>query len=408
MQFINNDKLIHNFTNLKENEKNNFIDKYPDTSEKANSDQKYVKNSESKFEIKGNGFHKEIEHEISTNGHNSNGNSSENQTENKHENHRVLPTHEDKVDFLNSVNTVEVTFQGSRKEFYFNPLKEKVHPGELVIVETENGCDIGKVTNTGELIYKKWSLVSKINKTPVYSIKYKAGQKEKSRYEENLREQKKILDFSKELIKKHNLEMKITEVEWQFDRHRLTIFFLAPQRIDFRELVKELAKEYKTRIELRQITHRERARRITMWEGVCGRSICCSSFLHHIQPITIEHSKIQQLSANVTKLSGYCGRLKCCLSFEYDFYLNESERFPKLGSILDLDDTSLKLIKFDIFKDNLTFFSEEKRIFRNFSLSEVNEFAKQHKILEPKDSMCGICEEFENNEELKELLSLQD
>lgn len=326
----------------------------------------------------------------------------------KHDHHRVLTELEDKSENLNTNTTVEIEFQGSRKEFFFNPLRDKLCAGDYVILETENGCDIGKVVSNGVLTYRKWSRLSKVEKIPVFSIRYKAGPKEIQKYKSNQEEQIKILERAKELVRIHNLDMRITEVEWQFDRHRLTIYFLAPQRIDFRDLVKDLAKEYKTRIELRQITNRERARRITLWEGICGRSICCGTFLHNIRPITIEHSRVQQLSANVTKLSGYCGRLKCCLSYEYDLYNSESERFPKLGSILDFGDFSFKLIKFDIFKDLLTFFSEEKRIYRNFSLTEINEFAKQDKILEPKDPHCTLCDGFANQDDLQELLKLQD
>lgn len=326
----------------------------------------------------------------------------------KHDNHRVLPSLENKIDFLNHENTLEVEFQGSRKEFFYNPIGDKIHKGDFVIVETENGCDIGKIISNGEMTYRKWLSANKETSVPVYSIRYKAGPKEIQKHKFNLEEQKKILERAKMLIQQHHLEMKVTEVEWQFDRHRLTLYFLAPQRIDFRELVKDLAKEYKTRIELRQITHRERAKRITLWEGVCGRGICCSTFLHQIKPITIEHSKVQQLSANVTKLSGYCGRLKCCLSFEYDLYSHENERFPKLGSILDFEDFSFKLIKFDIFKDVLTFFSEGKRIYRNFSLEEIREFSKNNKILEPKESHNEICHGFSSHDELQELLKLSD
>lgn len=339
-------------------------------------------------------------HEISHKG--------ENHEDGKGENHRNYPVLENKSHLLNEETTVEIQFQGCRKELFYCPPNLKLQVGNEVIVETENGCDFGKVLGIGKLTYKKWVNYNQENKSSIYSILFKAGQKETLRQKSNLEEQQKIFEKVKSIIAQHKLEMRVTEVEWQFDRHRLTIYFLAPQRIDFRELVKELAKEYRTRIELRQITHRERARRISLWEGVCGRGICCSSFLHQIQPITIEHSKVQQLSANVTKLSGYCGRLKCCLAYEYDFYNNENARFPKLGSILDLGAASYKLIKFDIFKDNLTFFSDDIKSYRNFSLAEINEYAKQNKILEPKDTNCQLCDGLASPEEMQELLRLQD
>jgi cell fate regulator YaaT (PSP1 superfamily) len=325
-----------------------------------------------------------------------------------HDIHRVIPVIEDKSEKLSAETILEVQFQGSRREFFYHHSNDKILSGNHVIVETENGYDFGRVAGIGEDVFKKWQIQSKEHHSPVYSIKYKAGQKEIQRQNSNIQEQKVILEKTKVLIKKHNLDMRVTEVEWQFDRHRLTLYFLAPQRIDFRELVKDLAKEYKTRIELRQITHRERAKRINLWVGVCGRGICCSSFLHHIKPITIEHSKVQQLSANVTKLSGYCGRLKCCLAFEFDLYNTENERFPKLGSVLDMGDISLKLIKFDIFRDMLTFYSDERKTYRNYSLVEVKDLAQKFKLLEPKDSHCSMSNGFVSPEELQELLQISD
>ncbi|OGU59455.1 MAG: hypothetical protein A2X64_00925 [Ignavibacteria bacterium GWF2_33_9] len=325
----------------------------------------------------------------------------------KSDNSRHIPVIDRKNELLNSHNTAQVLFQGNRREFYFIPANVNVNEGDEVIAETENGVDLGKITGKGELIFRKWNAFKLDNDVPVYSILHKVSPKEKQRHQANLEDQEKILEKVKSLILKHKLEMRATEIEWQFDRRRLTIYFLAPQRIDFRDLVKELAKEYRTRIELRQITHRERARRITLWEGICGRSICCSSFMNQVKPITIEHSRAQQLSANVAKLSGYCGRLKCCLAFEYDFYLAENERFPRLGTILQLEDKSFRLIKFDIFKDILTFYCDEQHHIKNFSLNEVNTYAKDNLLLEPREASCNGCGGHEESE-LEELMNLQD
>ncbi len=326
----------------------------------------------------------------------------------KNEAHRVIRPLENKASFLNKENIAEISFQGNRKEIYFNPLQNRLDLNDWVIVETENGCDLGKITKLGECIYSRWLKDERNENLPVHSIKYKANPKDIEKYKENLKEQKVIVEKVKKMSEKYKLEMRVTEAEWQFDKRRLTIYFLSPQRVDFRELVKDLAKEYKTRIELRQITHRERAKRISNWVGVCGRPICCGSFLDQTKSISIEHTKVQQLSANVTKLSGYCGRLKCCLLFEYDYYLEESKRFPKLGSKLELNEGYFTLIKFDIFKENLTFYNNEAHNFRTFSLEEIKQFAAQNKIIEPKDTdACIVCNKL-NDEDLSELLEISE
>jgi len=331
---------------------------------------------------------------------------------NKQDNHiskndqpRIIPKPEDKSSLLNETNAIEVSFQNKRKEIFYCPKDIKLSLNNWVVVETENGVDIGRVTMLDKMAYRKWELTKQ---TPVLSIKHKAHPKEIERFKANLAEHPSIVKKVQEISNSMNLEIKVTEAEWQLDHHKLTIYFLAPQRVDFRELVKELAKLYKTRIELRQITHRERARRIGCWVGVCGRQICCSSFLNQIKPITVEHAKVQQLTSNVTKLSGYCGRLKCCLLYEYDVYSEEAKRFPRIGAIMTIDSSQYKLVKFDIFKQTLTFFDETNHIFKTFTLEEVNKYASENKIIEPIDDhqCCQNLSGFDGD--LDELMELSD
>ena len=292
---------------------------------------------------------------------------------------------ENKADYLQPSNAVEVSFQNNRKEIYYNPLGWKVKLNDYVLVETDNGVDLGRVTSVGIVPYRKFEIHLKPNNPIVHSIKHIANDKELERHEQNIQDQKEVVEIVKVLVIKFSIEMKITGAEWQFDRHRLTIYFLSPQRVDFRELVKEMARIFKTRIELRQITSREHAKRFCGGVGICGLALCCKSFLNEVKPITIDHIKTQQLSTNVSKLTGYCGRLKCCLLFEYDYYLKESARFPKIGSILELDEGIYKLIKFDIFKNTCHFISEDFRRQKYYTLDEVHTFAEQHRILEPKE-----------------------
>lgn len=337
-------------------------------------------------------------------------NSIENSTNNqqlpqKNDNFRTVIKPEDKSNLLTELTAVEVACQNKPKEIFFCPKEIKLSLNSWVVVETENGVDIGRVTLNHRAAYRKWELTKQ---TPVYSVKHRAHPKEIERHKANLEEHPIIVKKVQEISNSLNLDIKITEAEWQLDHHKLTIYFLAPQRVDFRELVKELAKLYKTRIELRQITHRERARRISCWEGVCGRQICCSSFLHQIKPITVEHAKVQQLSSNVTKLSGYCGRLKCCLLYEYETYSEESKRFPRLGAIMETETSKYKLIKFDIFKENLTFYDENNHIIKTFTLEEVNKYASQNKVIEPADDhhCCQNLPGFDG--ELEELIEISD
>lgn len=341
---------------------------------------------------------------LDVNLHSTNGNTADNQVS-KNDQPRFIPKPEDKSGILDEKNAVEVSCQNKHKEIFYCPKEIRLSLNTWVVVETENGVDIGRVTLIGKLAYRKWELTKQ---TPVLSIKHRAHPKEIERYQANLAEHPSIVKKVQELSNSMNLDIKVTEAEWQLDHHKLTIYFLAPQRVDFRELVKELAKIYKTRIELRQITHRERARRIGCWVGVCGRQICCSSFLTQIKPITVEHAKVQQLTTNVTKLSGYCGRLKCCLLYEYETYSEESKRFPRIGSILTLDSSQYRLIKFDIFKQTLTFFDETNHLFKIFTLDEVNKYASENKIIEPLDDQ-QCCQNLSGyDRELDELMELSD
>jgi cell fate regulator YaaT (PSP1 superfamily) len=175
--------------------------------------------------------------------------------------------------------------------------------------------------------------------------------------------------------------MKITDAEWQFDKQRLTIYFTAPQRIDFRDLVKDLARIFKTRIELRQISTREETKRLGNGVGCCGLILCCNSFLHEFSHITLDHARIQQLSNNVTKLSGNCGRLKCCLLFEYQQYKTELDKYPPIGSQIILKDTNARITKIDVFKDLVFMQRADSNKIINSNLKEINEYANKGMII---------------------------
>ncbi|MFW5701703.1 MAG: PSP1 domain-containing protein [Bacteroidota bacterium] len=251
----------------------------------------------------------------------------------------------------------EVAFKGSRRDLFLNSNALEMDLDDLVVVEVENGTDIGKV------ICCKHQATIKRNchyrdRDIKLSIIRLANDQDREKRSHNQAEEEYVVETTRELVNRFNLDMKVTEAEWQFDRQRLTIYFTAPQRVDFRELVKELARTFKTRIELRQISTREETKRLGCGIGACGLSLCCTTFLHDFSHVTLDHARTQQLSNNVAKLSGYCGRLKCCLLYEYETYVNAFEKYPPLNSTIDTEEGTFKMMKVDVFKDMVYLYNQ--------------------------------------------------
>ncbi len=275
---------------------------------------------------------------------------------------------------------VQVAFKGARKEFFLNESHEQLKCLQEVIIEVDGGIDFGRISNCGMLINKSNEL---LEKSELHSKKIirKATEKDLERYIINSEDEKVVLEKTRELVKKYDLDMKITDAEWQFDRLRLTIYFTAPQRIDFRELVKDLARKFKTRIELRQISSREEIKRMGDGIGCCGLELCCNSFLNEFSHITLEHARVQHLSNNLTKLTGNCGRLKCCLLYEYHQYKAVVEQYPPIGSQLILTDGNATITKIDIFKEtaHLTFQQTNRTI--SMKLREISNYVDKGLVI---------------------------
>jgi len=218
-----------------------------------------------------------------------------------------------------------VEFKGTRKELYRNPYGLKMGPDEWVIVQVERGEDLGRIITT---VLSEQIDAANIRPLPILRLatedelhlREQNGQKEKDAHTECLK-----------LIAKRELKMKLVDVEWQLDGNKITFYFTAEKRIDFRELVKDLASIYRTRIELRQIGARDEARRVGGF-GVCGLEQCCNAFLQEFEPITTQLAREQSLSLNPAKISGNCGRLLCCLRFESEFYREAVKLYPRPGS----------------------------------------------------------------------------
>ena len=211
------------------------------------------------------------------------------------------------------IDVVGIKFRNTGKIYYFNPKNIELKKGDHVIVETAVGVEYG------EVVLEKKQVTDDQVKKPVKDIMRKANEKDDQRYAQNQEKEKKAFKTCKEKIAKHGLEMKLIKVEYTFDGKKIMFYFTADGRVDFRELVKDLASVFRTRIELRQVGVRDEAKLIG-GIGMCGRELCCSTFLPSFAPVTIKMAKEQNLSLNPTKISGICGRLMCCLKNEQESY----------------------------------------------------------------------------------------
>jgi cell fate regulator YaaT (PSP1 superfamily) len=276
----------------------------------------------------------------------------------------------------------EISFKARRKALFRKKHGVRAALSDLVLVETDHGMDAGVITAVGKIARARPNGAEE----PVFSVVRIASKEEMERNQENREHEKEIVQSVKNKVREFNLDMKIVDAEWQFDRSRLSVYFTAPQRVDFRELVKDLARTYKARIELRQIPAREEARRIG-GIGPCGLELCCSTFLHDFSQITLDHARVQQLPPNISKLSGMCGRLKCCLLFEIDNYVSALRNYPPLDSLLELPEGRAKMIKVDIFTDTVTAIHEGSGSFISLSLQQVNDLRRAGKVTFAAESL---------------------
>ena len=222
------------------------------------------------------------------------------------------------------VKVAGVKFKTAGKIYYFDPEELEVQLGDSVIVETARGMEFGMVAM--EITEVDESEVV----TPLKRIIRIADEKDHLQHEENLKKKKWAMDLCQEKIDKHGLVMKLIDVEYTFDNSKIVFYFTADGRVDFRELVKDLAGVFKMRIELRQIGVRDEAKMLG-GIGSCGRDLCCHSWLSDFQPVSIKMAKVQNLSLNPSKISGICGRLMCCLKYENDIYMEFRKGMPDIG-----------------------------------------------------------------------------
>jgi cell fate regulator YaaT (PSP1 superfamily) len=262
-------------------------------------------------------------------------------------------------------NVVGIRFKEAGKTYYFEPNSEDLQMGIQVVVETARGQEIGNVVIPVRDVPEK-NLV-----LPLKKVVRVATDHDRRKVEEN--RQKEAVAFSRcqQKIAEHGLDMKLVGVEYTFDRNKIIFFFTSEERVDFRELVKDLASIFKTRIELRQIGVRDEAK-IKGGIGPCGRAFCCSTFLEEFEPVSIRMAKGQNLSLNPTKISGVCGRLMCCLRFEASAYEDLQEDMPKQGELVVTPDGEGEVKEINKKKKVVTVKLQESGYIREFPLEEVD------------------------------------
>ena len=247
----------------------------------------------------------------------------------------------------------EVRFKGTRKE-YFSYEHLDLKPGVRVIVEADQGEDLGKIAALGTIAERKCSSSGGCaTPLPEKRVLRFAARDDELKLDELREDENRVRTKTRKLVEHHKLKMKVTEAEWQFDRNKLIIYFTAERRVDFRELVRALARTFRTRIELKQIGVRDEAA-LLGGVGRCGRELCCSTWLPELKPVSLQLAKDQGLSLNPAQISGCCGRLMCCLMYEHKTYVEARRRFPREGKTLRTSLGEEHVVEVDIWRETVT------------------------------------------------------
>ncbi len=247
----------------------------------------------------------------------------------------------------------EVRFKGTRRG-YFNTGGLDLTPGDRVIVQADRGEDFGQITALGSIAERKCSSSGGCSTpTPGMRVLRRAEPDEVTRARYKVDDERRARLEARNQVARHGLKMKVTETEWQFDRKKLIIYFTAEKRVDFRALVRDLARSFRTRIELKQIGVRDEAA-LLGGVGRCGRELCCSTWLPELKPVSLQLAKDQSLSLNPAQISGCCGRLMCCLMYEHDSYVEARRRFPREGRSLRTGRGREKVVSVNIFNETIT------------------------------------------------------
>lgn len=275
-------------------------------------------------------------------------------------------------------NIVEVRFKNGRKEFFRNSDGLALTTGDAVIVEVPNGHHLGHVSMQGELVRLQMQKKKVSNDADIRKIYRIAHQRDLEKFDEVKKRELPTLYRTREIIRNLNLEMKLSDVEFQADNTKATFFYSADDRVDFRELIKVLAGEFRIRVEMRQISLRQEAGRLG-GIGVCGRELCCSTWLSEFKNVATSAARYQNLSLNPSKLSGQCGRLKCCLNYELETYMEALEDIPKVEGPLLTEKGEATLQKTDIFRKIMWFGFREENNWYPVNVDRVNEILRMNR-----------------------------
>jgi len=283
------------------------------------------------------------------------------------------------MDNSNKFDIVEVKFKGGRKEYLRNSNKLELYAGDAVVVDVPNGHHIGHVSLQGELVrlqLKKKEVKSDETSRVIYR---KATQKDLEKYEQAKNRESATLFRTRQLAGQYKLGMKLSDVEFQADNTKATFYYSAEERVDFRELIKSLASEFKIRVEMKQISLRQEAGRLG-GIGSCGRELCCSTWITDFKNVNTSAARYQNLALNPAKLSGQCGRLKCCLNYELDTYMNALKGIPEISHPLSTLKGDAVLQKTDIFKKIMWFaYKDDITTWKPISVERVNTILEQNK-----------------------------
>jgi len=250
---------------------------------------------------------------------------------------------------------VEIAFKNPRKDYYRNSSNVEVSPGDYCIVQAERGEDMGQVVRFSDHHKPKRNV-------RIRNILRLASREDIDHLEELRAKEKSAFEVCRQKVAVHGLPMKIVDVEYQFDGNKITFYFTSEQRVDFRQLVKDLAASFKTRIELRQIGARDEAKRFPGY-GVCGKKTCCTSWLWEFEPVSLRMAKEQNLPLTPSKLTGVCGRLMCCLSYELGNYRFKTQGLPCIGDKVQCFGQRAKVEKIDIFKEEVSLVTKDGKSF---------------------------------------------
>lgn len=255
---------------------------------------------------------------------------------------------------------VEVRFKNDRKQFYLNTQDLPLAIGNLVAVEANPGFDVGVVSLTGELV-KIQMAKKRVSEESPMKIYRQASAKDIETWQEARKKEESVKTESRKIAKRLNLEMKISDVEFQGDGTKATFYYTAEGRVDFRQLIKDYASTFRIKIDMKQIGYRQEAAKVG-GIGSCGRELCCSTWLTDFRSVNTQAARYQQLSINPQKLAGQCGKLKCCLNYELDSYVESLSHFPSSSTVLDTEKGRAFCIKIDVFKKKMWFAYVESSI----------------------------------------------